>query len=158
MVLARFSGTLVVHGLGASIARLSPFAGHGGHRLVGSLDEDGTKTSCGGAHVHRTRWHVLIFSGITQSDPIQFTIYSRVAENYIEALACFNPGFVIVAWQRSPRLPTRNEHVSPQAYLPVTARLSLLRAPHSVQESFLDSEYSSFGDACLCRLKTVTRW
>lgn len=43
MVLARFSETLIAHRLGVSVARLSPFAGYTGHRLVGSLDEDGTK-------------------------------------------------------------------------------------------------------------------
>ena len=40
MVWVRFKETLVAYGVGTAIARLSPFAGHGGHRPIG---EDGQK-------------------------------------------------------------------------------------------------------------------
>lgn len=43
MVGVWFRETLVAHGVGAAIVRLSPFAGHGGHRLVGGLGKDGQK-------------------------------------------------------------------------------------------------------------------
>jgi hypothetical protein len=81
MVWVRFNETLVTYGVGtaSAIARLSPFAGHGGHRLVG---KDGQK-KLWTQFMIRGR-HVLLFrSGTTQdrseSSP-QYTVVSlRIA-------------------------------------------------------------------------------